>query len=221
MKGICIATGTYKDVGKVAADRMAKMTGLDCIVVDEVFATVPHPSWIKTKVIDQFPEIDSFMVFDSDIICLRPWQPEVLFEEMRRPFCAVPDERSAAVLDECMRLKISFPDIYVNGGLTIFGREHKPVWDAVWARQPKCGYWLEQGALNLALLERYVEVCRLPRRFNQLSHQGEMSPEKAMEMGIINFHACSIGNASGVKRVQEKFGMYVHDHQQTEPAGVA
>jgi hypothetical protein len=221
MTGICISTGEYKWIGKAAADRMGEMTGLDCIIIDEVFCEVPHPSWIKAKLIDHFPEIDSFLVFDSDIICLQPWQPEALFEELHRPFMAVPDDRSNNVLHECVNLEIPFPDFYVNGGLTIFGREHKPVWDAVWKCHPKCGRWLEQGALNLALLETGVEVCRLPRRFNYLAHGGTMTPQQAKDLNIVNYHACSIGNAIGVREVQERFGLYDHHKNPTEPTTVA
>jgi len=186
------------------------MTGLECRVITDVFCGAYHPSWQKAKLIDHFPNVDSFLVFDADLICLRRWNPDVLFETLGRPFCAVPDRRTDGVYEECAELSIAFPDIYVNGGMTMFGREHKPVWDEVWKRHPKCGRFLEQGALNLALLDLDIQVCRLPKRYNVVTHRGQITQSELDALGAINLHATNLKVPSEVAKIQSQYGLYAN-----------
>jgi hypothetical protein len=210
MIGVTIGTGEpWKAVAEVAAKRMTQMTGLECVVIDERFKPVCHPSWLKCHVIDHFKEQDSFLLFDADIIAIKKWNPQQLFESLGRPFCAVPDMRSDIVFEECNQLGIAFPDCYVNGGLTMFGREHKVIWENTWRRHPKCGRWLEQGALNLALLDSGCEICRMPRRFNVLTYRGATLEWDTFDVRhTINLHVCGTACAQEVKEVQLRYGMY-------------
>ena len=208
MIGVVIGTTGWQEVARMAADRMSQMTGLECRVVTELFCGAFHPSWQKAKLIDYMPDVDSFMVFDADIMCLRPWNPEAIFESLGRPFCAVIDRRTEGVFHECHDLGIGFPDTYVNGGLTIFGREHKPIWDCTWSRHPKCGRFLEQGALNLALMETDMQVCRLPKRFNVVTSKGEISQGEVQSQNVVNLHATNLKFAREVAKFQEKYGSF-------------
>lgn len=214
MLGVTIGVGSeWAEVALKASLRMEQMTGINCTVITDEIYKVDHPSWMKCAVVDHSPfkPYDSFMIFDADVICVKPWNPHTLFESMGRPFMAVPDTRDQVVWDECNALGISFPDVYVNGGLTIFGREHAPIWRNTFKHHPKCGRWLEQGALNLSLLNSGVEVCRLPRYFNVLMNgdRGLKSiPDKQVIERAINVHACGINGPRGIQRMQERYGIH-------------
>jgi hypothetical protein len=206
MIGVTIGVGDgWRQVAEAAANRMSEFTKLRCVVMSERFRAVTHPSWLKCKLIEHFPNEDSFMVFDADLICLRPWKPKLIFEYTGRAFCAVPDTRLDCIYEECEALGISFPDIYINGGLTIFGSEHKPIWDEAWRKHPRCGKWLEQGALNLALLESNTQMCRLPRRFNVVTYKGRISDKELCDMRAVNVHACAVNDWRGIEKLQKHY----------------
>lgn len=210
MIGVTIGIGDYRQSAYHAAVRMSDMTGLKCEVLthDCGLKELPSPSWLKCAITTIYPKHDSFLVFDSDIICLRKWDPELIFESLGRPFCAALDLNSRSVHRECVTLNLGFPDVYVNGGLTIFGKEHEQVWSRTWMKRPGMGRWQEQGALNVSLFETDFEVCRLPRKLNFLSHFAKVPLEMADRLGVVNYHACSLGKASEVERVQREFGLW-------------
>lgn len=213
---VCIGIGDgWSECAHSAASRMSEMTGLDYVVIDDQFADSPHPSWLKAKVTERLPDYDDFLVMDADMVCVQTWNPLWLYESMGRPFCAVPDTRDPWVYGECMNLGIPFPDTYVNGGLTMFNRRHQHVWDKVWARLPSCGQWQEQGALNLALLETGVEVCRLPRRFNVILNKGCIITEESKPLlsNAVNIHGCNIGGVEKLKQFQERYGLLPEAYQ--------
>jgi len=213
MIGATIGIGPdwYK-VARNAADRMEAMTGLQCIVITGTGDPQPadpwrvvHPSWLKCKVAEILKHENEFLVFDADVIAHRPWNPKELFKNMRRAFCVVPDTRDQQVFDECNAIGMPFPDVYVNGGLLIFGREHQPIWDAVWKRHPgPFGKWLEQGALNIALLDSGCEVCRLPRYYNTLLHMSQLDGQTVDISRAINLHFCGVNNPQSLLKIQAK-----------------
>lgn len=210
MIGVCLGIGDdWYDVACVAAEQMSHMTGLKCVVIERPLCETAHPSWNKCKIVDSFDD-DSFLVFDADIICVQRWTPLKLFQSVGRAFCAVPDTRDQVVWDECNELGISFPDCYVNAGLTMFGREHAPIWRETFKYHPKCGRFLEQGALNLSLLNSGIEVCRLPRYFNVMMNGDrgmKAIPDQDVVHRAINVHACGTKSVQGVKNVQDKYGL--------------
>jgi hypothetical protein len=188
----------WKRVAERAAERMSACTGLQARVINSMEGVeVAHPSWLKCFIADVFTDHDEFLVFDADIIALRPWDPAGLFDSLGRPFCAVPEPNGARVFEECKAHTLPFPDWYVNGGLTIFGREHVPIWRRTWEMHPRYGSWLEQTALNQALAETYLPTCRLPRRFNALAHGGKIDPGyiAVAADSIVNLHCCSASPA--------------------------
>jgi hypothetical protein len=179
MIGVTIGIGEgWRELAQAAALRMEEMTGIQCFVIEEnprEWQAV-HPSWLKCHVPAMFPDHDEFLVFDADILAVRPWDPAALFETLGRPFMAVPEPgTNPEVMEECRKWQLAFPDSYLNCGLLVFGREHAPVLDAAWEYHPHGGEWLEQTALNRALVDSGVEICRLPRRYNTLAKHGRIN----------------------------------------------
>jgi hypothetical protein len=197
MIGVTIGIGAgWAECAACAAERMSAMTGLPCYVIKapDLRPEAVHPSWLKCVVTEAWPAEDAFLVFDADILPLAPWDPAGLFERLGRPFMAVPEDNTPPVYNECMRYGLPPFDWYINAGLTIFGREHGPIWGDVWKLHPRFGTWLEQTALNYVLKARGTEVVRLPRRFNRLLHgQNHLAPDLAASELFINLHADSLG----------------------------
>ena len=194
MTGICVAIGEpWIQIAKVSCARMEAMTGVRCLVISEDFNTV-HPSWNKTRIVELTDGREGIMMFDADVICLRPWSPVDLWEKHNRAFLAVLDRNNDRVEDECIKYGIPFPDVYINAGLTIFGAEHKPIWESVWKMHPFVKGWLEQTPLNI-VLQRYEkdggEVVRLDRKYNQIV--GWQSVKRHMAGDTVNAHIAGNG----------------------------
>ena len=178
---------------------MEAMTGIRCIAIADDFNTV-HPSWNKVHIVELTDAREGIMIFDADIISLRPWNPVALWEASGHAFMAVPDRNNERVEDECAKYDLPFPNIYVNAGLTIFGREHLPVWEATRAMHPFVKGWLEQTPLNMKLIEFERgggNVARLDRKYNTMV--GWQSVHRAMADGIVNAHIC--GNGEHPERI--------------------
>jgi hypothetical protein len=211
MIGVTIGTGEWKKQARDTAHRMEAMTGIPCFVIEEDAYNCAHPSWLKCHIHRIFPNADSFLVFDADILPLRGWEPDTLFEMSGRAFMGVPEPNaSPAVLAECKAWGLGYPDTYLNGGLLLFGREHAPVWDRTWSRHPQGGAWMEQTALNRALIDEAVEVCRLPRRFNLMAHRGRINPiyARATLRDAINVHTCAMPSAESCTEIHGKILAY-------------
>jgi hypothetical protein len=219
MIGVCIATGDWHPIGVMAAERMQRMTGLECRVISDVggefqnhiayaLTKTKHASWLKCGVAGMYSGYDSFLLFDSDIICLRPWSPQRIFEDLGRPFCAVPDDNHENVLQACKRNGLPFPGTYVNFGMTIFGREHKFLWDRIWAHHETWNQpWWEQSAGNMELFKAEqageIEVVRLPKRYNRLNHGGAIWHPGRQPKGTVNMHLASLNDAPRVAKEQK------------------
>jgi len=192
----------WQECAVTAASRMARMTGLECRVINSVSlpAGLPavHPSWLKLLIPRLVGDHDDFLYFDSDILPLRPWDPAGIYHSLGKPLCIVPDVNSAAVERECLAFRLPYPNGYLNAGLFMFGRHHAPVLENAWQRGPVCGTWLEQTALNLAIAEMQVETARLPRTFNTLLWPGidDYSPQALRSRPEINLHAASLGGST-------------------------
>ena len=122
MIGVTIGIGAeWARLARATAQRMSAHTGLECRVIDSCTYGVAHPSWLKCHVHRIFPEADSFLLFDADILPLKEWDPHGLFESLGRPFCGVPEPNSnLMVRDECEAWGLGYPDIYLNGGLLMY-----------------------------------------------------------------------------------------------------
>lgn len=200
MTGVCIAIGEpWETIAIRACERMQEMTNVPCFPLTKDFDTV-HPSWNKCFVLDEFKGEDGILLFDADIICLKPWNPVELWEKHNRAFLAVPDRNIERVEEECERYGIGFPDMYVNAGLTIFGREHKPIWDATFAKHPWVRGWLEQTPLNQVLRDYEKDggkVVRLDRKYNRICGWNVLAEE--VKGDTINAHLA--GNGERPERI--------------------
>lgn len=207
MIAVTIGVGEgWKELAERSALQMAAMTGLETRVIDVDDYGCAHPSWLKCHVHRIFPEEDSFLVFDADVLAIRGWDPEEMFEVMRRPFMAVPEPNAnPTLMAECRKWAIGGPDVYVNGGFLIYGREHGYIWDRTWARHPHGGSWLEQTALNRSILDSYMEVCRLPRHFNLLAQAGRIRSlySRSTLRHAYNVHACAMKSAEEVSEFHQ------------------
>lgn len=211
MIGVTIGTGAWKDQARDTAQRMEAMTGLACFVIEEDTYGCVHPSWLKCHIHRIFPMADSFLVFDADILPLRPWNPKSLFEMNGRAFMGVPEpNESPAVRAQCEAWGLGYPDTYLNGGLLIYGREHAPVWERTWECHPDGGFWMEQTAMNRALVDEAVEVCRLPRRFNLIAQKGRIVPiyARATLRDAVNVHTCAMPSAEVCADIHGKILAY-------------
>ena len=215
MIGVTIGIGEgWTALARQAAQRMSWHTGLKCHVIETAadFPQVAHPSWLKCHIPEMFPEADSFLIFDADILPLREWDPHGLFEQIGRAFCAVPEPNgNPDILAECRDWGLGFPDIYVNGGLILCGREHDYIWQRTWQHHPAGGRWAEQTALNYELADTAVEVCRLPRCFNALAQMGRINPyySRVTLADAVNLHCCALHSAPEVSAMHQQVEAYV------------
>lgn len=197
MIGVTIGFGNeWNAVAKRAAARMSELTGLDCRVIDSVSGEYEHSSWFKCHAIEKFPESDSFLYFDADIWCLKPWNPEQLFESHGGKFCAVLEPQHNAIDIECGRWAIDRKK-YFNGGLMMFGREHKYVFENALRYHP-FGRWYEQTPLNISA-QLLPDLCLLPQKYNTLAHGGR-TPQDLSD--VVNLHWCSCNSANQIKELQ-------------------
>jgi lipopolysaccharide biosynthesis glycosyltransferase len=200
MIGLTPAIGQpWIDIAVKAAVQMEEMTGIICHPVLQDFNTV-HPSWNKTRLAELYPNHNEYFIFDADIICLKHWNPTELFCRHDRALLCVPDRNNERVEEECVQHGIPFPDRYINAGLTIFGREHLPIWEAVWKMHPFKKGWLEQTPLNM-VLKQYEnnggKVVRLDRKYNRIT--GWQSLHRAQADDTVNAHLA--GNGEKPERI--------------------
>jgi SAM-dependent methyltransferase len=213
MIGITIGIGAeWAALAHTTARRMAHTTGLECHVIDADDFGCVHPSWLKCHVHRLFPDEDSFLIFDADILPLRPWDPAGLFRQLGRPFMAVPEPNSNGdLVRECQEWQLGFPDVYLNCGLLIFGHEHGFVLDRTWTRHPHGGRWLEQTAINRSLADEAVEICRLPRHFNVMAQCGRLHTLYARSTlaSAVNVHTCAMDDPAAITLVHQQILDYV------------
>jgi hypothetical protein len=205
---IGVTLGMDKDWVKVAhraADQMAKMTGLKCHVIDSPYGK-PYEDvrWEKFRIMQAFPAEDSFLYFDADNWCVKPWKPEALFEGYNRDFLAVGSVRNNYLDLECLQFDIPPDGTYVCSGLFLFGREHREMIDYTASLYPGFGDWPDQTALNI-VMRKFGGYSILPQKFSAETHGGNYSPQytKVPVQQIINYHFCSCGgDASRITDLQ-------------------
>lgn len=202
MIGVTIGIGEgWRECSQWAALRTQQMTGLQCATIEgSEYGDDFHPSWLKCQILDIFPQYDEFLYFDADIIPLKPWNPQEIFEKNGRKICAVRDNNPVMrVMVEMEEQAIGIlKGTYLNAGLFMFGREHAPVFEATWARRPEWHNWIDQSAWNRSLYDLKVPVAVLPNRFN------EMGWPNGSE--TINYHYHSLnGDWKALKKLQDKY----------------
>jgi hypothetical protein len=205
MLGIVVGVGEgWRERAEWAACRMNGMTGIPCVVAYETRPGM-HPSWGKLWLPEKYCE-DSYMIFDADMLPMKRWNPEKIFKESGRRFMACRDVNSQAVHNESKSFCIPI-DRYLNCGLMIFGGEHFPVLEEARKRVPSYGSWLEQTAVNRALIDLGVKVQELPRAYNTLlwPQTDKYDRESLLEKNAVNLHAASLGGRWDIlKQIQDQ-----------------
>lgn len=188
MLAVTIGIGDdWQKLAEFAADRMRKMTGLRVVVAKESSETLVHPAWLKCSIMRQFPEVEAFMIFDADMICLRKWEPLQIYNAMRGAFCVVAEPLTAPVATETENYGVK-PGCYFNSGLIICGHQHQPIFDDALTRYPVCGSWIEQTSLNISAFAK-GEVTLIPEKFNTLAHRGNYY---RVNQSTVNAHFCGV-----------------------------
>lgn len=190
MIAVTIGVGDgWQELATIAAERMAAMTGLTVAVLREPEPDLVHPAWGKCRIMEKFPKHDSFLIFDADVLALRPWNPAAIYDSLGKEFCAVAEPLTVPVLDESMKHGFG-PGRYFNSGVILCGRHHQPIFDRTLTMHPQCGQWLEQTALNIAVAETIPKAALLPWKFNSLAHGGDLRLIDPVR--IVNIHYCGM-----------------------------
>jgi len=150
---------------------MSELTGLNCVVVNDWHGSkLEHPSWVKCRILDIFPQENDFLYFDADIWCIKPWNPKHIFESNGRKFMGVVEPEHNAIDAECDKWDIN-REVYFNGGLLMFSREHKEMFNTALKYHP-FGRWYEQTPLNICSIGTPKHI--LPKEFNFLNHAASL-----------------------------------------------
>ena len=214
MMGITIGIGDkWKLVAQRASERMSEMTGLECRIIDDWLGPkYEHAAWLKCRIHKLFPAEDSFFYFDSDIWCVKAWNPEKLFNAFNRDFIAVPAVDNIFIENECRKYELPIGGKYVCAGLMIFGHEHRSVFEYAESLHPNFGAWLDQTPINVALHRERTAVTRISQKFSAECHGGIYNSDftKIPESDVVNFHFCSCGgDADRVLNLQERGVLHV------------
>lgn len=202
--GFCIGVGEgWLDRAKWAIERMEEMTGIRSEIFEGFTGKWYHPSWGKLEIAQLNTDM---MIFDADILPMKPWNPEALYEQNGKKMLMCRDVASNEVIQECKNFKLR-TDRYFNGGLIICGPHHKPIFDRAAKRHPQYGSWLEQTALNEAI-QHYGDkvIAELPRAYNTLlwPNVDDLSPKALKDSHCVNMHAASLnGDWRKLKAIQD------------------
>ena len=208
MIGVTIAIGEkWQAVAKRAADRMSEMTGLDCRIIDDWHGEeLEHPAWLKCRILDIFKQENEFFYFDSDVWAMKPWHPDHIFHGCNRDFIGVHAWENWILQGECNKYGLPPHGFYIGGGLLVFGREHKAIWDYALSLHPGFSAWFDQTPLNLSLKRLACPVTRLPYKYCAEAHGGiyDAKSTNCPFDEVVNLHFCSCGGrAEQVESLQK------------------
>ena len=128
MIAVTIGTGEYySKLAHYAARTLGKMTGLKTVVLgDEHFAAsgLPYSHHLKLRIFDLVDD-DEILFFDSDMVCLNPWNPQRLAKP--DALVAVAERLHPMVIRASKDWEIPIHE-YFNAGLMIFNRKCHLEW---------------------------------------------------------------------------------------------
>ncbi len=207
MTGFVIGIGEgWPGIAAVCARRMEAMTGIKSHVLTEDPFGLCHPSWLKCKIPEMFPDEKAYFIYDADILPLKPWKINLV--ENIPAFIGVKDRATEMVIQEQNALEMGSDHTYINCGLMIFNQGAKGVVTRAIKRHPVYGNWLEQGAINKDLSEQPGLLELLPMHFN--CHVHPRLVDDAIEKGIVNAHLTGLrGRWDLVEECHRKLGWSV------------
>jgi len=206
MTGICIGIG---DGWELAAHRTAKrmeaMTGVKCFVISEWDDRgAVSPAWMKCHIIADCRKLPPpYFLFDADILPMKPWDPRSLY---RGRFAGTVEPQTDILRAECSLYNLNRLR-YINGGLVMFDESHADIWAETWGKHPRYGSWLEQTALNKALVRHDIDL--IPNTYNTLvrPNREDLSAKALLARPETNLHLCGLrGDMGTLLGVQESLG---------------
>jgi len=128
MIAVTIGTGEYyTKLAHHAAHAIEKMTGLKTVILgDEHYANsgLPYSHHLKLRIFD-LVDHDEVMFFDSDMVCLKPWNPPRFAKA--DAVVAVAERLHPMVVRACKEWDIPIQE-YFNAGVMIFNRKAHYEW---------------------------------------------------------------------------------------------
>ena len=119
----------YGPLAELTASRVRAMTGLETRIlgIDAMRRwNVPKPHYLKMRLFREFPEADSILYFDADLIYLRRWDPRV-FEGRKEIACVGDLPNSGLILQDADVTGVPIRE-YFNSGFFIVNREYHAEW---------------------------------------------------------------------------------------------
>lgn len=210
MIGVTIGIGEgWQEIARKAALRMQEMTGIECLIWSKTDKYVCNPSWLKCDIfgpwdLDPIKAHDEIMIFDADILPMKPWNPLTYCQGDNFHFAGVA-EFTAPVWDECQRFGVPFGQ-YFNCGMFIIHRRAKSALEWAGRKHPEYGSWLEQTAINVGLQKMGYPLTHMPAELNYLlwPTRDKYDRESLQSRPEINLHAASLnGDVARLKQIQD------------------
>jgi len=197
MIAVTIGIGdAYRKLAHHAVQAIQKMTGLKTLILDdEHFAAsgLPQPHHLKLRLFD-FTDDDAVMFFDSDMVCLNPWNPQCFAKA--DAVVAVVERPVPTITRICQAWDIPWHE-YFNAGLMILNRSCHQDWlrqterfvltDTKFAEYDP----YDQAALNITRHRLGLKLELLDRRYNWI---GFGVGKLCHEVPVFMAHGLSDGN---------------------------
>lgn len=196
MIGLTIGTGDWRAVAERSAAQMQAMTGIECHVVDKVDSRLVHASWHKLNLLRDYPG-QTLLIFDADIWCQKRWRPH---DWLSRGLAMAPEVVNAPIEKESALYGLSASHYY-NAGLLICDNRCRELFHDAMKLHPRYGTWLEQTALNRAIIDLKQPITELPQTYNHLVSI-DLPADKLKALHSTNLHF------AGRKTVQQLHAVY-------------
>lgn len=174
MIAVTIGVGRkWKILAELAAKSCRENTGLETYILDEdamVRYGFSTPHHLKYKLFHEFPDADSILYFDADVVFLQSFPAHAFLG--RKEFVCVRDryESSESVNHEARMLGLR-PEEYFNSGFFIVHRAVHEIFleKAQWLTGRRPSRFKDQSYLNGARHMLGSPILYLPRKYNMLA----------------------------------------------------
>jgi hypothetical protein len=193
--GVTVGVGSYRGLAEQAAQSFSQRTGLRCIILgDKEYGaaglTGQLPELLKLRVWD-FVDANAVLLFDADMVCLRPWDPGSMSAEATmvatrdwiwRSGIVKEAENGAVPLNE-----------YFLASLMILNRDHHRemlrMAEQLFPHIPS--NVMAQTAINAARSRLGIPITFLDRRYNwSLFGEGNLHSKAAPIVAHYNTMSC-------------------------------
>lgn len=184
MIGVTLATPGWEALAETAAQLFARHTGLDVHIITKMPPRGRPAQHLKFTIWDEVRD-DDVVYFDSDIACLRAWDPN--HYAGTRGVGAVPDNpRSKRAGKDWATQGLPAKWQYFNSGLMILNRSHhQGLFEKALEHPPELHTTLvDQSALNWARHTLQYPIAMIHRRHNYIwaPKNGGLPPDLPITM---------------------------------------